>query len=63
LGSGFWFRPTVNARAITLLLEEHLGRGDLNMAEIAKGMLFISACASLYGLAAFLFRDQIKSRR
>ena len=33
------------------------------MAEIAKGVLFISACASLYGLAVFLLRDQIKSRR
>jgi hypothetical protein len=37
--------------------------GDLDMAEIAKGVLFISACASLYGLGVFLFRDQIKGRR
>jgi len=27
------------------------------------GVLFILACASLYGLTAFLFRDQIKSGR
>ena len=33
------------------------------MAEIANGVLLISACASLYGLAVFLFRDQIKSKR
>jgi hypothetical protein len=33
------------------------------MAEIAKGVLFISGCASLYGLAVFLFRDPIKDRR
>ncbi len=30
------------------------------MADIAKGVLFILACAGLYGLAAFLFRDEIK---
>jgi len=30
---------------------------------MTQGVLFIFACASLYGLAAFLFRDQIKSRR
>jgi hypothetical protein len=33
------------------------------MAYIAQGVLFILACASLYGLAAFLFRDEIKNRR
>jgi len=30
---------------------------------MAQGVLFILACAFLYGLTAFLFRDQIKSRR
>jgi hypothetical protein len=29
------------------------------MADIAVGVLFILACASLYGLAVYLFRDQI----
>ncbi len=32
------------------------------MVDIAQGVLFILACASLYGLAAFLFRDEIKRR-
>jgi len=31
------------------------------MADMAQGALF--ACAFLYGLTVFLFRDQIKSRR
>jgi len=52
---------TINARAITMLLEK--GMGDLNMADMAQGTLFILACAFLYGLTVFLFRDQIKSRR
>ena len=33
------------------------------MADMAQGALFILACAFLYGLTVFLFRDQIKSRR
>jgi hypothetical protein len=33
-----------------------MGLGDLNMA---VGVLFILACSSLYGLAMFLFRDQL----
>jgi hypothetical protein len=33
-----------------------MGLGDLNMA---VGVLFILACASLYGFAMFLFRDQM----
>jgi hypothetical protein len=40
---------------------ERLGMGDLNMADMAQGALFILACAFLYGLTVFLFRDQIKS--
>jgi len=28
---------------------------------MAQGVLFILACASLFGLAAFLFRDQMRS--
>ena len=31
------------------------------MADMAQGALFILACAFLYGLTVFLFRDQIKS--
>ena len=34
-----------------------------DMADIAIVVLFISACASLFGLGLFLFRDQIISRR
>jgi hypothetical protein len=30
---------------------------------ILQGVLFILACVFLYGLMAFLFRDQIKSGR
>ena len=30
---------------------------------MAQGVLFILACAFLYGLTAFLFCDQIKSGR
>jgi hypothetical protein len=37
--------------------------GDLNMADMAQGALFIVACAFLHGGTVFLFRDQIKSRR
>jgi len=33
--------------------------GYLIMADIAQGALFIVACGSLYGLAVYLFRDQI----
>jgi hypothetical protein len=35
--------------------------GDLivDMADIAKVVLFIAACGSLFGLGLFLFRDQI----
>jgi hypothetical protein len=29
------------------------------MADIAVGVLFVLTCASLYGLAVYLFRDQI----
>ena len=39
-----------------------MGMGDLNMADMVQGALFILACAFLYGLTVFLFRDQIKSR-
>ena len=35
--------------------------GDLDMVDIAKIVLFILACAFLFSLTAFLFRDQIKS--
>ena len=43
------------------LARKRLGMGDLNMdmTEVAKVVLFISACASLFGLGLFLFRDQI----
>jgi hypothetical protein len=34
----------------------------MDMANIAKIVLFISACASLFGLTVFLFRDQIFSQ-
>ena len=37
--------------------------GNLHMLDIAKIVLFISACAGLFGLTLFLFRDQITSRR
>jgi Na+-driven multidrug efflux pump len=33
------------------------------MADITQGVLFILACAFLFGLTLFLFRDQITSRR
>jgi hypothetical protein len=29
------------------------------MTQIAQGALFVLACGSLYGLAVYLFRDQI----
>jgi hypothetical protein len=45
-------RVTLNR---TLLAKETLS--------MAQGALFILACAFLYGLTAFLFRDQIKSGR
>jgi len=37
--------------------------GNLHMLDIAKFVLFISACAGLFGLTLFLFRDQITSSR
>jgi hypothetical protein len=33
------------------------------MFDIAKIVLFVSACAGLFGLTLFLFRDQITSSR
>jgi hypothetical protein len=33
------------------------------MLDLAKIVLFISACAGLFGLTLFLFRDQITSSR
>ena len=33
----------------------------MDMANIAKLVLFISACVSLFGFGSFLFRDQIFS--
>jgi hypothetical protein len=49
------------ARAVPKLLKNAWGLGDLNMdmANVAKIVLFVSACASLFGLGLFLFRDQI----
>jgi hypothetical protein len=32
---------------------------DLNMADMAQGALFILACAFLYGLTVFLFRERV----
>jgi len=46
--------------ATTLL--KNASVGDLNMADIAVGVLFVLASASLYGLAVYLFRDQIWRR-
>jgi hypothetical protein len=34
----------------------------MDMADVAKVVLFISACTSLFGLGMFLFRDQIFSQ-
>ena len=34
----------------------------MDMANVAKIALFFSACASLFGLTVFLFRDQIFSQ-
>ena len=33
--------------------------GNLNMADIAQVVFFILACAFLFGLGLYLFRDQI----
>jgi len=33
------------------------------MDDITQGVLFILACASLFGVTMFLFRDQITSKR
>jgi hypothetical protein len=43
--------------------KETCGHGDLEMLDIAQVMLFILACAFLFGLTGFLFRDQIASKR
>jgi hypothetical protein len=48
----------INARIITMLLE-NAWVGDLDMADIARLVLFILACTSLCGLGVYLFRDQI----
>jgi len=53
-----WTKRIINAGALTMLLET-AWVGYLNMADIAQGALFIVACGSLYGLAVYLFRDQI----
>ena len=41
------------------MLLENARVGDFNMADIAQVVLFILACAFLYGLGVYLFRDQI----
>jgi hypothetical protein len=46
-----------------MLLDDAWAWGDFNMTDIAQGVLFILACASLFGVSMFLFRDQITSRR
>ena len=46
-----------------MLLKVRLGLGDFNMADAAQIVLFISACTFLFGLTAFLFRDQIVTKR
>ena len=38
------------------------GVSTMDMANIAKVVLYITACASLFGLGVFLFRDQIFSQ-
>jgi len=54
-------RYTISARAVAKLLENDWAWGILNMdmTEVAKVVLFVSACASLFGFGMFLFRDQI----
>jgi hypothetical protein len=54
---------TLDAPAITMLLESAWAWGNLNMQKIAQVVLFISACAFLFGLTAFLFREQLASKR
>jgi len=54
---------TINALRHNHAAKERLGMGDLNMTEIAQGVLFMLAGASQFGLTLFLFRDQIKSGR
>jgi hypothetical protein len=48
----------INASVITMLLQNPWV-GNLNMADIAQVVLFILACAFLFGLGVYLFRDQI----
>jgi hypothetical protein len=45
------------------MLLETFGMEDFNMLDLAEVVLFISACAFLFSLTVFLFRDQIGSRR
>jgi len=37
--------------------------GTLNMADFAQAVLFVLACAFLFGLGMYLFRDQIWPER
>ena len=53
---------TLDAHAITMLLELVWSWG-INMVDITQIVLFISACTFLFGLTAFLFRDQIVTKR
>ena len=46
-----------------MLLENVWAWGISDMVDIAKIVFFILACAFLFSLTAFLFRDQITSRR
>ena len=45
------------------MLLETFDMEDLNMLDLAQVVLFISACAFLFSLTVFLFRDQIGRRR
>jgi hypothetical protein len=47
---------------MTMLLN-HAWVGNLDMADIAQAVLFVLACAFLFGLGLYLFRDQVWPER
>ena len=62
MADGLWSKHFINVRAITMPVRQGLGKGILKMADVALFVAFFLACSFMYGLTAFLFRDQITRR-
>jgi hypothetical protein len=57
---GFRSQDVIAASVVVVRLARSAEKMAKDVANIAKVVLFISACTSLFGLGLFLFRDQIR---